>query len=302
MKEKINSVSFLVVGKTQESTEAQEFKRYIGVGSSFVKAVNPKKAELDALTGFESKEEPVYTGEDEQGKFAHIHFIVKTDPETCNGIEIINRLMFTMRPQPAYNKDQTKVQVIDKYGNYTWADAETAKNGGTLPETSMIDQQHYRMACVGECDLVAFLKKYLGVPNSLNYVNGTWVLSDKADDGLFGLEHIKDFFNGDFKELREALNYQPNNKVKLLYGVRTTDEGKQYQAVASRGELILRNSAGSNAIAKLEKDLASAKANGAFSNIEYKVQELAEYSVEATNLDKPAEATGASSDSQMPWD
>ena len=37
----INSYSFLTIGKTQESKEAVEFKRYVGVGSSYVIAVNP---------------------------------------------------------------------------------------------------------------------------------------------------------------------------------------------------------------------------------------------------------------------
>ena len=308
MNKKINGYSFLAIGKTQESTDAQEFARYIGLGSSFVLAVNPDKKQLDELRGFDSQNEPEYIKDGEQGKEAHINFVVKTDPEVNNGIEVVNLAMFTLRLQPAYNRDQTKVQVIDKYGNYTWADAETAKSGATLPANCMIDQQHYRMACVGECDLVAFLKKYLGVPNSLNYVNGSWVLADKAADGIFGLEHIKDYFTGDFSELREALALQPNNKVKLLYGVRTTDDGKQYQAIATRGDLILRNSAGSNAIAKLERDLKNIKDAGSYSNTEFRVQELQEYKVEPTNLEKPAQGgdglpfAAPDNTGGMPWD
>ena len=104
--------------------------------------------------------------------------------------------MFTLRATPAYNKDQTNVQVIDKYGNYTWADAETAKAGNALPENIAVDQKNYRMAAVGECDLVAFLKKYLCVFNSLKYTNGVWTLTDDAEKGLFSLEHIKDYFKG----------------------------------------------------------------------------------------------------------
>ena len=302
MKENYNSYSFLAIGKTQKSTESQEFARYIGVGSSFVKAVNPTKKEKDELMGFESQNEPEYVKDGEQGKEAHIHFIVETDPEVNNGINLKTVAMFMLRQQPAYNRDQTKVQVIDKYGNYTWADAEVAKAGGALPETSMIDQKHYRMACVGECDLIAFLKKYLMVPNSLNYVNGSWVLSDKADEGIFGLENIGDYFKGDFSELREALKIQKTNKVKLLYGVRTTEDGKQYQAVCTKGELILRNSAGSNALAKLEKDLTNVKAAGSYQNTEYQVCELKEYKVEPTNLEQAPAASDSGNNSKMPWD
>jgi hypothetical protein len=160
---------------------------------------------------------------------------------------------------------------------------------------------------VGECDLVAFLKKYLCIADAFNYVNGTWVKKENAAECVFSLECIKDYFKGDFKELKEALALQPNNKVKLLYGVRTTDEGKQYQAVCTKGELILSNSANVNAVTRLEKDLVNAKQNGAYQNIDYRVCELQEWTVEPTNLEKPAESTGdmpfdAPADSGMPWD
>ena len=46
-----NSYSFLAIGKTQESKEAQEFKKYVGVGSSFVVAVNPTKKKLEEEKG-----------------------------------------------------------------------------------------------------------------------------------------------------------------------------------------------------------------------------------------------------------
>jgi hypothetical protein len=51
MKKTINAVSFLAIGKTQESKETQEFSRYIGYSNSYVLAVNPTKAELESLTG-----------------------------------------------------------------------------------------------------------------------------------------------------------------------------------------------------------------------------------------------------------
>jgi len=306
------SKSFLAIGKTQESKEASEgFKRYVGVGSTFVKGVQPTKKEIDEFFGFESQAEPEYVKDGENGKEAHITFLLQTDPETCNGIELKSRAMFTLRATPAYNRDQTKVQVIDQYGNYTWVDTEDAKAGKAITHNgnpAKIDTK-YRMACVGECDLVAFLKKYLCVPDAFNYVNGTWMKKEDADDYKFALENIKDYFKGDFKELKEALKLQPNNKVKLLYGVRTNDEGKQYQAVCTRGELILPNAASANALTKLEKDLVNAKQNGAYQNTDYRVCELKEWTVEPTNLEKPADTTGdmpfdapSADNGGMPWD
>lgn len=295
--------SFLTFGKTQESKEALSFKRYMGVGSSRVLAVNPDKKLLDELLGFESQNEPAYTGSDDNGKFARIDFIVRTVPDDCNGIEITNRLSFFLRNAPAYNRDQTKVQVIDIYGNSSWAPVEDAKAGNKLLSSNgnpLKIASKYRMAYNGEADLVDFLKAYLCVDDAFNYVNGAWVLKDNAADDVFGLEHIKDYFNGDFSELREALKLQPNNKVKLLYGVRTTDDGHQYQAIATRHNMILRNAAGSKALERLEKELFNAKQAGSFANTEFKVQELAEYNVEPTDLSQ-TEAQSAPSEA-MPWD
>lgn len=308
---KINfSKSFLAIGKTQESKESSEgFKRYVGVGSTFVKGVQPTKKEIDEFFGFESQAEPEYVKDGENGKEAHITFLLQTDPETNNGIELKSRAMFTLRATPAYNRDQTKVQVIDQYGNYTWVNTEDAKAGKAITHNgnpAKIDTK-YRMACVGECDLVAFLKKYLCVPDAFNYVNGTWMKKEDADDYKFALENIKDYFKGDFKELKEAIALQPNNKVKLLYGVRTNDEGKQYQAVCTRGELVLPNNANVNALNRMERDLVNAKQNGAYANTDYQVCELREWTIEPTNLDKPANDSGdlpfdTPSEGAMPWD
>lgn len=293
MKEINKGYNFLVFGKTKESTEATEFARYTGVASSYVLAVNPTKAEKDKIMGFESQKEPEYIKDGDNGKEVSIQFIVRTNPEVNNGIDIKTLLMFTLRPAAAYNKDQTKVQVVDNYGNSTWANTEDAKakkklfsaNGNPLK----IDSD-YHIACVGEADLVGFLKKYVCVDDVFNYVNGAWVKKENAQDYVFALEHIKDYFKGDFSELKEAIALQPNNQVKLLYGVRTTDDGKQYQAVASRDDLILSNNSGAKGLERLERNLANVKAAGSYANTEFRVGELEEYKVTPTNLASPAPA------------
>lgn len=304
-----NSYVFLAIGKTQESTETQEFKKYVGVGSSYVVAVNPTKKELEEIYGHEMANDPEYVVDTDKGKEARITFIVKTDPNVCNGVEITNRVMFTLSNAPAYNKDQSRAQVIDKYGNTAWANIEDVKAGKKLFSTTgkelKIDSS-YRMACVGEADLVGFLKAYLNVDDAFKYINGSWVKKDNADDFPFGLEHIKDYFSGDFSEIKDAIALQPNNKVKLLYGVRTTDEGKQYQTVATRNGMVLLNSAGSKALDKLEKDLANAKNAGSYASTDFRVQPLAEYSVEPTDLSTaPTTSTdGQGSEASMgdmPW-
>lgn len=279
-----HNVAFLAIGKTQESTGTEEFKRYVGYGSSYVLAVNPDKKLQDELLGYESPL-PEYTKDGENGKEATVTFIVRTDPEDNNGIEITNKLFFTLRKEPAYNKDQTKVQVIDDYGNTSWVDVETAKAGMQLPSNLKICQSKYRIAASGEADLVAFLKAYLVIPTSLNFVNSAWILNDKAEEGKIILEHIKDYFEGDFSEIKQAIALQPNNKVKLLYGIKTKVNGQLQQTIATKADLILRNSAGSNAYARADKDLTATKASGSYPNVEFRIQELQEYTVKPTNLE-----------------
>lgn len=302
----LNSYSFLTFGETQESTDSQEFKRYIGVGSSFVVAVNPGKDELEKIYGREMQEQE-YVVDGPNGKEARIHFIVRTDPKVCNDIEITSKLMFTLRNAPAYNRDETKVQVIDGYGNTKWAAVEDAREGKKLLSADgkpMPIDDKYRMCCVGEADLVSFLKTYLRIPSSFEYVNGTWAKKKDASKGEFKLDFIKNYFSGDFSELKDALALQPNNKVKLLYGVKTSEENKQYQAVASKEGLILSNSAGASAYAKAEQRLQEMKRLGSYPTTEFKVQELQEYSVQPTNLSIPKEPAmedpfGSTGD--LPW-
>lgn len=301
-----NSYSFLAIGKTQESTESQEFKKYIGLASSFVVAVNPTKKELESIYGREMANAPEYVVDTDNGKEARITLVLKTDPKVNNGIELLTRTMFTLRNAPAYNSDQSKVQVIDKFGNTTWAATEDAKAGKKLLSASgkelKIDSS-YRMACVGEADLIGFLKSYLCVEDAFNYINGSWVLKEDSDNYVFSLEHIKDYFSGDFSEIKEAIALQPNNKVKLLYGVRNKD-GVLYQSVITRNGMVLPNYAGSKAIARLEKDLMNAKNAGSFPTTELRVQELSEFSVEPTNLETNNDplAGNSSSQGEMPWD
>jgi len=301
-----NAFSFLIIGKTQETKSTPVFKNYVGVGSSYVLAVNPTKTELENLTKREVKTDPEYLKDGEM----HVHFLVKTDPELNNGIEIINRLMFTLKDEFVYNRDQTSVQVTDQYGNFTYAPVEDVEAKKPLLDANgkpkKIDTK-YRKARVGEEALVDFLKKYLSVPDAFDYANETWTLRTEAHDNRpaatdckFAFEKISALCNGDVSEIKQALQYQPNNKVKLLYGVRTDENNRHYQVIASRTKLFMYNNAGKRSFDNLEKELKRVKEQGAYSNVEFKVQPLQEYTVEASNLTEEPFPQGGSD--EMPWD
>ena len=124
---------FMAFGKVSESTEGSgEIKRYIGVGSSYILGVNPSKDELEKIYERSIEKDPEYTGMQEsngsQVPYVRLDFITSVDSEVCNGIEMKSKLVFFLRKEARYNRDKSKVQVIDKYGRTCWVGVEDAKN------------------------------------------------------------------------------------------------------------------------------------------------------------------------------
>ena len=296
--------SFMAFGKAQVSKEATEIKRYTGVGSVFVVGVNPSKAELEKLYDRELDKDPEYLTEKDGVTSARIDFIIKTDPtaKCSNGIELLTKFSMFIRNEYRFNKDKTKVQVIDKYGRTAWVTKEQAKNH-EIPVykngPANIDKD-YRPAYVGEEDITNFLKLFLGISNVEKWVKNEATgrrevvgLVDNPQDCECRLENIEDYFKGKFNEIKGAINLMPNNKIKVLFGVRTTDEGKQYQDVYTRKFL-------SNAVSvydKLAEDVQSNKDNGAYPNTEFVIADLQEYTVQATNFNNTNNNNG-----DMPFD
>lgn len=189
-----------------------------------------------------------------------------------------------IRKQFRFNRDKSKVQVIDKYGRTAWVTSEELKTH-QIPMYSNgpanLDKD-YRPAYVGEEDLTNFLIAYLNIPSVMKYNNseGKWFMVDNPEDSECRLDHIEDYFKGDYSELKELLSYQPDNKLKILFGVRTSDNNKQYQAVYTK--MFLRNN--NSDYSKLEKDVNASKAAGSYSTTEFAICNLREYTVEATDF------------------
>ena len=296
--------SFMAFGKAQVSKEATEIKRYTGVGSVFVVGVNPNKTELEKLYDRELDKDPEYLTEKDGVTSARIDFIIKTDPtaKCSNGIELLTKFSMFIRNEYRFNKDKTKVQVIDKYGRTAWVTKEQAK-AHEIPVykngPANIDKD-YRPAYVGEEDITNFLKLFLGISNVEKWVKNEATgrrevvgLVDNPQDCECRLENIEDYFKGKFNEIKGAINLMPNNKIKVLFGVRTTDEGKQYQDVYTRKFL-------SNTVSvydKLAEDVQNNKDNGAYPNTEFVVADLQEYTVQATNFNNTNNNNG-----DMPFD
>lgn len=285
-----NNFAFMAFAAGKESTDGGVVKRYIGVAPVFVLGVNPSKKELEAIYGTEISADPEYLSVSEldgkEVKSARLDFIVQTDEEKC-GVNMKSKVSFFLRQAYRYNKDKSKVQVIDKYGRTAWVTVEQAKNH-EIPMYSNgpanLDKD-YRPCFIGEEELTKFLKAYLGIPEVMKYVNNTWVLVDNPQDCEARLENIDTYFKGDFTELRNIISLQAKNRVKVLFGVKTTDDNKQYQAVYT--QMFVKNAV--TDYSKLDKDLQDRKSNGAYPTTEFEVCNIKEYVVKPTTFAEPVD-------------
>lgn len=280
----------MAFSKGQVSTEGASVKRFIGVGSMFVRGVNPNKSESEAFFGRTMENEPAYVSMVEsngvQVPTVRISFLVEADPEIHNGIEFKSSVNIFLRREPRVSSAGKK-QVIDKYGRTAWATPEeiAAKQIPTYSNGNKANiSADYRVAYNGEEDLTNFLISYLNIPAPANYVNGAWV--DKSPNELVDsearLEHIENYFKGDFSELKEVISYQPLNKIKICFGVRTADDGREYQNCFTRR--FLKNS--STNYSKLDAEIKDAQNAGAYSTTTFDTKELHEYVITPTNFNE----------------
>lgn len=291
--------SFMAFAKGKQVTEFKPTPKYIGVGSVFVKGVNVNKAEYQDLFGYTPDEEPSYTSEQDingtKYPAARISFVVKTDPEKNNGIDFTTTINFFLRKQYRQGSQSGKYQIIDKYGRTGWATREEieAKKIPMYSNGPANIDADYRPCYVGEEELTNFIKVYIGIPDVQIYKDGKWVANPdvNSEDCVARLDNIDKYFTGDFSELKEICTYQPENKIKALFGVRTTDEGSQYQAVFTQRFL----GANARSTARLEKELNDRKAAGAYATTEFKICDLEEYVI------TPTEFTQDTAGDALPW-
>lgn len=302
---KKKSIIFMAVSKGAASTEPTEVKRYYGVAPIFVVGVNPNKAELGKFYGREITEDPIYVGttkigpQDNQAEVPQIRldFMVKTDAEKC-GIELLSKVTIYVAKAFKYNKDGSKVKVIDKYGRTAWATIEEAK-AKTVPQyksgPAHLDAD-YRPCYIGEDELTEFIINYLNIPSVERYNNDTksFVMSSTPEESEARLDKVESYFSGDISELKEIIALQPNNKVKVMFGVKTTEENKQYQTVFTH--MFLKNHVSD--YTRLFKEVKQSQDNGAYGSVTFFEGLLKEYTIEPTPVSAPTEAAAPVS---TPW-
>ena len=298
----MNSNIFMAFAKGGESTEGTAIKRYTGVAPVKILSINPNKAELEKLFDTTLENEPEYIGEIESNgtkvPSARVTFVVQ--PIVDFEVKPISVTLF-LRKEYKFNKDKTKIRVIDEFGNVGWATKEECQAHTQLMSKTnkpLKISTNYRPVYTGEAELTDFIKAYLfNIPEAFEYVNETWVLKKDAELSIARFENIDKLFTGDFSEVKEAISYQPENKVKVLFGVRKTDEGKLYQSFYK--EMFLKNNV--KDYSKLSKDVQERKNAGAYPNTEFEITDFKEYTVTPTNFEEKAAEDPFASQPNNPW-
>lgn len=220
-------------GKKREKIEK---KLYVGFAQSRVVAVNPDNSEIADIYGFdvdEDKPEVEYTKDKDGVDTVRIDFIM----EELGSSYIYKRSFFLenkdVETKPKEGQEDgfvPKKQYINQTGDSFYVDDEEnlptyftkfQKNTSKTDKTKIIyGDKAYRVAKVGEADLMDFLKKWL---SALDYWDAeTSILLD-----------IKKLFRGNFSELQEQVGGDLEGNVVDILGVKPDkdDDEKYYQDV-----------------------------------------------------------------------
>lgn len=268
------------------SSQSVRVERFIGVGVVKVLKPNPNKKGIEGLFGITLQEEPEYIGKKEidgnQVPSIRIDFPIQTIPEENNGINTTTRIQFFLTKAYQYNKERTKVKMINKYGEVAWIPCEDARLNKVPDNISWFSSKGMRPALRGEEELTSFLKEYLAIPRRTYKDPNTGVSKEIVDvsKAEAQLENMDKLFQNNMSEINAILSAQPDNKIKVAFGVRTTSDNKQYQDVLNTK--VLRYN--SNATDLLEREVNNRKMNSGYKDTIFSFGQLEEFKNEPTDF------------------
>lgn len=287
---KKDGIVLMAIAAGQESKESIPSKVHVGVAACTLLGVNPNQNELATkIFGTLEKpakieKEPEYIMvDDKQVKTIRIEFFLKVITEDENAPAIIKRVSYFVKNEKYFNKDNSKVQVINAYGDTAWLTKEefTAKQAPSYAPDYVL--KGMRVALKGEEDLVRFIKKFMNIPNyAIMKPSGEREVNPNPVNCECQLGAIDKYFSGNITEIKEALSLRKTNKVKLLFGAKISDDNKVYQDTYARFPM----SYGLRSYESLKKNLEKTIEGGGypktfFGEFPY---EFKEYSVKPSDL------------------
>lgn len=209
----------MAVGKTSKGGARPTF--YVGVAPVKVLAVNPTAKQIEELMGYAPKQEPTYVGEREidnkKIKTARVSFIIETVGEPS--IKAMPTFFLDNRVESGTQSG--KLHVIDNYVRDCWVtpeDLEAKKVPVYSNGPARVDAATMHKVRVGEIALTKFFQTFLKVPqiDRWDSESRTFVHNDKVaskEDCILTLDNVKDYFAGNFDEIKDLLALQPDNSV-----------------------------------------------------------------------------------------
>jgi len=184
----------------------KEGKLFTGLKNMKVQAINPSKAEMEALD-YHPQNEPVYISMDGETQKLRLDFFLTGEGD--GGEKIRTKIAFFLENKARVNKAGTKAEWINDAARTAWGTLDAA------PDTlKWFDATTARPCKMGEADVHLFLINWLNIQPG-----------DEAK-----LDNFDALFTGNYSELRSILGGNANNEIKVLLTVR---DGK-YQSAYNR--------------------------------------------------------------------
>lgn len=220
--------------KVPSASELIDIKKWVGVASVNIVAINPNNAKLRSF-GWEiaeGAEEPeyVYTKE-RDGKMvrsARVRFLVQIQDFKEKPVVPMD---FWISPDYIISTDGSKGKIIDSYGRTAWATKEEIK-ARKIPRYSSGEaniSSDYTLCHRGQEELISFLMKYLNVSpyQIFDRKKNDYVVN--TNPGKLTIDDWDKLCEGDVTELVQYIALQPKNCVKVIFGVQLSDENRAIQ-------------------------------------------------------------------------
>lgn len=277
---------FAFSARSIAESNGANFKRYYGFNKFKCVAVNPTAAQISKLLGREDVgQEPNYITQVQTGDVVVPQVRIDFWLQSTTNIPMLVRLSYYLVQNAQYDRNKTKVHVIDEFGRDAWPTIEECENH-QIPiyknGPANITNNYKPMFGKEHEFLIGFLKSLLWIP-PYQFVKDGQVFTNDPEKCKCSLDKILSYFKGDFSELNELVKMHPENEIWALVGVRKADDGNLYQQVFKEAMTSVRNN---NYRTFINKALKDRKEAGVYMNVEFFDGPMKEYEVEETEFNE----------------
>lgn len=260
-------------GKQREANDGYVKQLYTGVANFKVTDVNPDHETLKKIYG-ENVKEPKYIGEGKSGEGENeikypqirIDLYLESEPKDKEEQIIKTKVSFYIGNNSRHNKERTKIQCINAYGNTAWLTREqiNAKEPVYTFTGSKGTYKFYgekvRAALNGEEEFIDILRNLLHLPNPDKIEN------KKDAESYISINDWKKIISGDVSLIKSFIK-STNNKIGVLLGVKTVQD-KIYQDTYNKKTLRQHVLAGGK-FKYLREHVENTQANGGYPSTDF---------------------------------